>query len=183
MRDKRKSRLLQGCRLGLSAMALGQLTIGPALQPSSGPGFLPEADTRRHADADQARHRDHRREPQLRPRLRHLRAQAPGETVYNLLSEGIIKLDSNNNAIPGPNFQKAHQLSATDVGTTDRVPAEPAASSPSPATSLPAPLVGGPKVSYISNSATALPITNSREPDAGEQSENGLASGLLSSTC
>ena len=31
MRVKRKSRLLQGCRLGLSAMALGQLTISPVL--------------------------------------------------------------------------------------------------------------------------------------------------------
>ena len=27
----------------------------------------------------------------------------PGQTVHNLLSEGIIQLDANKNAIPGPN--------------------------------------------------------------------------------
>jgi phospholipase C len=30
-----------------------------------------------------------------------------GQTVHNLLSEGIIQLDANKNAIPGPNFHKA----------------------------------------------------------------------------
>ncbi|MGB7471017.1 MAG: hypothetical protein WBW58_16760 [Candidatus Acidiferrum sp.] len=35
----------------------------------------------------------------------------PGQTVHNLLSEGIIQLDANKNAIPGPNFRKAQQLS------------------------------------------------------------------------
>ena len=38
-----------------------------------------------------------------------------GETINNLLSEGIIELDSNKNAIPGPNFKNAQQLSATDT--------------------------------------------------------------------
>ena len=48
-----------------------------------------------------------------------------GESVDNLLSKGIVKLDANKNAIPGPNFEKAQQLAATDVGTRC-VPAEPA---------------------------------------------------------
>src|SRR5580658_4485020 len=43
----------------------------------------------------------------------------PGQTVHNLLSEGIISLDANKNAIPGPNFDKAQQLAATDVGAAD----------------------------------------------------------------
>ncbi len=43
----------------------------------------------------------------------------PGVTVRNLLSEGIIALDANKNAIPGPNFEKAHQLAATDTGASD----------------------------------------------------------------
>ena len=34
-----------------------------------------------------------------------------GQTVNNLLSEGIIKLDANKNAIPGPNFDKASNSS------------------------------------------------------------------------
>jgi phospholipase C len=31
----------------------------------------------------------------------------PGQTVHNLLSQGIIQLDANKNAIPGPNFHNA----------------------------------------------------------------------------
>jgi len=42
-----------------------------------------------------------------------------GQTVHNLLSEGIIQLDANKNAIPGPNFKKAQQLSASDLGSQD----------------------------------------------------------------
>src|SRR5580692_11623682 len=40
-----------------------------------------------------------------------------GQSVDNLLSKGIITLDPNNNAIPGPNFHKAHQLAAADTDT------------------------------------------------------------------
>src|SRR5277367_5706722 len=42
-----------------------------------------------------------------------------GESVDNLLSKGIIKLDSKKNAIPGPHFEKAHQLAASDIGGVD----------------------------------------------------------------
>jgi phospholipase C len=63
-----------------------------------------------------------------------------GETVNNLLSEGIVKLDSNNNAIPGPNFKKAHQLAAVDADTFLLDPPK----LEFPKNQLPAPLVGGP---------------------------------------
>src|ERR1700749_2846456 len=43
----------------------------------------------------------------------------PGQTVHNLLSEGIVQLDANKNAIPGPHFHKAQQLSASDLGGQD----------------------------------------------------------------
>jgi phospholipase C len=43
----------------------------------------------------------------------------PGQTVHNLLSEGIIALDANKNAVQGPHFDKAQQLAATDMGPTD----------------------------------------------------------------
>ena len=49
----------------------------------------------------------------------------PGRLVNNLLSEGIVALDANKNAIPGPNFEKAHQLAATGSGYTE-LSAEPA---------------------------------------------------------
>jgi phospholipase C len=42
-----------------------------------------------------------------------------GQTVHNLLSQGIIQLDANKNAIPGRNFNKAQQLSASDLGGQD----------------------------------------------------------------
>jgi phospholipase C len=62
-----------------------------------------------------------------------------GESVNNLLSEGIIKADGSN----GPNFALAHQFSADITGSPTFVP------SPPPATKalyspLPAPLNGGP---------------------------------------
>ena len=66
----------------------------------------------------------------------------PGETVNNLLSEGIVKLDKNKNAIPGPNFDKAQQLAATD-STPDAFLLSPPKTE-FPNNQLPAPLVGGP---------------------------------------
>ena len=40
----------------------------------------------------------------------------PGQTINNLLSEGIVKADGT----PGPNFAKAHQLAAVDLGEKKR---------------------------------------------------------------
>ena len=65
----------------------------------------------------------------------------PGQSVNNLLSEGIIALDKNKNAIPGPHFERAHQLSATDTDTFLLSPPK----SKFPGDVLPAPLAGGPK--------------------------------------
>jgi phospholipase C len=81
-----------------------------------------------------------------------------GEKVWNLLSEGIVTADG----APGKNFAKAEQKAAFDE--------QPDAFllSPSKATFkdgvLPAPLVGGPKDSYVANDSLSL----------AEQSENGL---------
>jgi phospholipase C len=99
------------------------------------------------------------------------------QTVHNLLSEGIITLDANNNAVPGPNFQKAHQLAAQDLGTKD-----PFLLSPPKQVfandQLPAPLVGGPQVSYIPNECgSGTPITQcAASLTLAQQSETGLPS-------
>jgi phospholipase C len=81
-----------------------------------------------------------------------------GEKVWNLLSEGIIDA----NGKPGPNFHKAHQLAAFDK------PSDPFLLDPPktefPSNQLPAPLVGGPKDSYVAGDSLTL----------AEQSENGL---------
>src|SRR5580693_4530471 len=66
-----------------------------------------------------------------------------GQTVHNLLSEGIIQLDANKNAIPGPNFHKAQQLAASDQGGQDSFLLSPPKQE-FPSNQLPAPQVGGP---------------------------------------
>jgi phospholipase C len=68
----------------------------------------------------------------------------PGHTVHNLLSEGIIQLDANKNAIPGPGFHKAQQLSASDVGGQDPFLLSPPKQE-FPNNQLPAPEAGGPE--------------------------------------
>jgi phospholipase C len=83
-----------------------------------------------------------------------------GQRVRNLLSEGIVNADGT----PGPNFSKAEQNAATDVAF-DAFLLNPAKSSFSN-NSLPAPLAGGPKDSYVPGDSLTL----------AEQSENGLPS-------
>jgi phospholipase C len=85
-----------------------------------------------------------------------------GESVNNLLSEGIINADGT----PGPNFEKAHQTGASDIGKA----AGGDAFLMSPPKSffkgdvLPTPLVGGPTDSFITGDSLTL----------AQQSENGL---------
>jgi phospholipase C len=71
----------------------------------------------------------------------------PGQRVHNLLSEGIIQLDANKNAIPGPYFYKAQQLSASDLGSQDAFLLSPPKQL-FPGNTLPAPEVGGPSGAY-----------------------------------
>ena len=92
-----------------------------------------------------------------------------------LLSEGIITLDGSNTAVPGPNFERAHQLAAEDIGSTDPFLLSPPKQT-FPNDQLPAPLVGGPKVSYIPNQcSTGTPITQcAASLTLAQQSETGL---------
>ena len=82
----------------------------------------------------------------------------PGETVNNLLSEGIIKADGT----PGPNFSKAEQKAAYDE-QPDAFLLSPAKTT-FPGDILPAPLVGGPSDSYVPGDNLNL----------AKASENGL---------
>ena len=65
-----------------------------------------------------------------------------GQSVHNLLSEGIVQLDANKNAVPGPNFHRAQQLSASDLGGQDTFLLSPPTQE-FPSNQLPAPQVGG----------------------------------------
>jgi phospholipase C len=170
MRDRRKSRFLHGCRVALSAMAMGQFSLGGAF-------------------ADEApRHDNERTQTPIKHVIviigenrsfDHVFAtyvsKQPGQSVSNLLSEGIIMLDTNRNAHPGPNFQKAHQLAALDLGSKDPFLLDPPKKL-FPNDQLPAPLVGGPKVSYIPNECgSSTPITEcAASLTLAEQSESGL---------
>jgi phospholipase C len=82
----------------------------------------------------------------------------PSEHVHNLLSEGIITADGK----PGRNFAKAAQNAAIDQ-QPDAFLLSPNKSS-FPGGVLPAPLVGGPKDSYVAGDSLSL----------AKQSENGL---------
>ena len=150
MLNKRKSRWLQSCSLCLSAVALGQMTVAPALAAQPGQAITPI----KHVIVIIGENRsfDHV--------FATFQPKAAGESVNNLLSQGIIELDANKNAVPGPNFARAHQQSATDAGPADAFLLTPVKTN-FPNDQLPAPLVGGPKVSYIPNEcSSSTPITS-----------------------
>src|SRR5471030_1062278 len=147
-------------RLGMVALAISQMTYG----------VLPvwaATETTANAVADQSRNTtspikhviviigenrsfDHVFATYVPPRR--------GESVWNLLSEGIIKRDGS----PGPNFYKAQQQAAADPGGDAFLLSPPKESFPQGV--LPAPLTGGPKDSYITGDSVAL----------AKASENGL---------
>ncbi|MGP0072414.1 MAG: alkaline phosphatase family protein [Bryobacteraceae bacterium] len=81
-----------------------------------------------------------------------------GNTVWNLLSEGIVNADGT----PGPNFSKAQQSAATDQASDGFLLSPP--KTPFPNAVLPAPLNGGPKDSYVAGDSLTV----------AQQSENGL---------
>lgn len=76
-----------------------------------------------------------------------------GQSVRNLLSEGIIKADGT----PGPNYSLAQQNSATDTGAFELSPAT------APYSFLPAPLDGGPTNPCTSNGMCNLGDARSSE--------------------
>jgi len=96
-----------------------------------------------------------------------------GQTVNNLLSEGIVKLDKNKNAIPGPNFEKAHQLSATDTDTFLLSPPK----QEFPGDQLPAPEAGGPSGTngYFTPSGTFTTVSCGTTVVNGKTTTNYLA--------
>ncbi len=150
-------------------MALGQMTISPALA------------------AEELFHGDH----EARTPIKHVIViigenrsfdhvfatyvpNRPEEKVFNLLSQGIVKLDSGKNAIPGPNFEKAHQLSAQDTGTTDAF-FSARRSRRSPTTSCRPRWLVAPRFPIFGNKCGSSPITSCEASLVlAQQSENGL---------
>src|SRR3984957_14462785 len=88
-----------------------------------------------------------------------------GQSVWNLLSEGIVNADGT----PGPNFSKAQQSAAVDQASSTFLLSPPKVSFQNQV--LPAPLTGGPMDSYVKGDSLSL----------AAQSENGLPSTYYSS--
>jgi phospholipase C len=144
---------LDGVRIGLSGAALLQLAVGAAIANAAP---TPAAEEHSHSPIKHViviigenRSFDHVFATYVPLR---------GESVWNLLSEGIINADGT----PGPNFAKAQQQAASDPAA-DAFLLSPAKTS-FPGNVLPSPLAGGPKSSYIPNDSLTI----------AEQSENGL---------
>jgi phospholipase C len=98
-----------------------------------------------------------------------------GESIHNLLSERIIKLDANKHAVPGPNFKQAQQLFATD---TDSFLLSPPTEE-YPHDILPAPLVGGASgpYGYFSSTPPCPTLPALTPAECAEVSEVGLPAG------
>jgi phospholipase C len=154
---------LDGVRVGLASVALMQFSVGAQIA-SAGPAS--DSNTRspiKHVIVIIGENRS----------FDHVFATyvpKHGQYVWNLLSEGIVKA----NGQPGPNFESAHQLAATD-GHADGFLLNPPKHE-FPKDQLPAPLTGGPAVSYFPNECgtgtaiTACPASLT----IAQQSENGL---------
>ncbi len=163
-------RTMAGLRVGLTAIALTQLSFGATLVQAA---------------------QTHYGDSQTNTPIKHViviigenrsfdhvfATYVPkgGQTVRNLLSEGIISLDAKKNAIPGPHFDKARQLAATDTDTFLLNPPK----QEFPQNQLPAPLVGGPSGANGffsgSNPCNVDPPSQPLSPlDCALQTESGL---------
>jgi phospholipase C len=150
-----RSDALACTRIALAAVAVFQFTVGASLVSAAPPQASSSNETRspiKHVIVIIGENRS----------FDHVFATyvpKHGQTVHNLLSEGIIKADGT----PGPNFAKAEQRAAVDQAPDAFLLNPDKVSFPS--NTLPAPLVGGPSDSYITGDSLAL----------AQQSENGLA--------
>jgi len=150
------SSAMQAARKGLVSVAIAQLALGNAFAAGQPPSRDNETATPiKHVIIIIGENRsfDHV--------FATYQPKSPTEHVSNLLSKGIVTREGT----PGPNFAAAAQLAANDEAP-DAFLLSPS-KAPFAGDVLPAPLVGGPKVSYIPNNSLEL----------AEQSENGLTLG------
>ena len=148
------SHTLAGARLGLCSAAVLQLSLGTTLAAEAQNASAKTSTPIKHVIVIIGENRS----------FDHVFATyvpKHGESVWNLLSEGIVK----NNGAPGPNFSKAEQHAAADPAA-DAFLLSPQ-KYPFKDNVLPAPLVGGPAqaVSYVPNNSLSL----------AKASENGLS--------
>jgi phospholipase C len=148
------STAIKAVRTGLISTAVFQLAIGSAFAQSTDTGSH-DADTTtpiKHVIVIIGENRtfDH---------IFATYVPKKGQTVNNLLSEGIVKADGT----PGPNFPVAEQKAAYDVAP-DAFMLSPSVTTSFDGNVLPAPINGGPTDSYVKDDSLTL----------AKQSENGL---------
>jgi phospholipase C len=140
------SQTLNAARVTVMSLAVLQLSVGPVLAATSETGDLPSPGTLGNAVSPikhviviigENRSFDHVFAT-YSPKPLHGRPQQ----IQNLLSEGIVGLDANNNATPGRNFHIAQQNQAVDK-TPDTFLLSPLVQAPF--NTLPNPLAGGPE--------------------------------------
>ena len=166
------SQTLRGVRTGMVSLAALQMSVGPVLAATadwhSEPGLGHTKTPIKHVIVIIGENRS----------FDHVFATyvpKKGETVNNLLSEGIIQLDTDKNAVPGPNFAKAHQTAAADLGGSDTFLLSPPQSA-FPNDTLPAPLTGGPSGdnAYFSGTNPCNTTPALSAIDCARESENGI---------
>jgi phospholipase C len=143
------STALQRLRQGMAALALFQLIAGTSLNAQTGDANTTTPIKHVLVIIGENRSFDHvfaTYQPQ------------GDQTVWNLLSEGIVNADGT----PGPNFSQAMQSAATDEAPDTFLLSPAKTAFPV----LPAPLVGGPSDSYVKGDSLTL----------AQQSEIGLTS-------
>jgi phospholipase C len=143
------STALQRLRQGMAALALFQLIAGTSLKAQTGDANTTTPIKHVLVIIGENRSFDHvfaTYQPQ------------GDQTVWNLLSEGIVNADGT----PGPNFSQAMQSAATDEAPDTFLLSPAKTAFPV----LPAPLVGGPSDSYVKGDSLTL----------AQQSELGLTS-------
>jgi phospholipase C len=140
---------LHWSRIGLTSVALFQLTIGTSLAQQTGDANTTTPIKHVIVIIGENRSFDH---------VFATYQPTHGQSVWNLLSEGIINADGT----PGPNFSQAAQHAATDQPSDTFLLSPPKSAFPNQV--LPAPLVGGPADSYVKGDNLTL----------AQQSENGL---------
>jgi phospholipase C len=145
---------LHSLRLGVAAIALFQFTVGGPLANSvqAQDASTATATPIKHVIVIIGENRtfDH---------VFGTYAPKAGESVNNLLSQGIVNADGT----PGPNFSKAQQLQANTGSDPFRL--SPASQEPFASNILPSPLTGGPTTPYVPNLTEAKLDENGLAPD------------------
>src|SRR6202453_5096527 len=128
------SSALQRVRIGMASIALFQLIAGTSLNAQTGDDATTTPIKHVIVIIGENRSFDH---------VFATYVPKGNQTVWNLLSEGIVNADGT----PGPNFSQGQQNAASDP-SPDSFLLSPSPSS-FPNKVLPAPLVGGPTNSYV----------------------------------